>query len=79
MSSVFSIFCGTTFSPIFHFFKEQYQCLQELTKHYSNATVEEKFNRYPSFQMVINEIFLLTFQELGVQKEAYSNKALSIG
>jgi hypothetical protein len=43
MSSVFSIFCGTTFSSIFHFFKKQYQCLQELTKHYSNATVEEKF------------------------------------
>jgi uncharacterized protein YbgA (DUF1722 family) len=42
MSSVFSIFCGTTFSSIFHFFKKQYQCLQELTKHYSNATVEEK-------------------------------------
>jgi len=42
MSSIFSIFCGTTFSSIFHFFKEQYQCLQELTKHYSNATVEEK-------------------------------------
>jgi hypothetical protein len=46
MSSVFSIFCGTTFSSIFHFFKEQYQCLQELTKHYSNATVEEKLNTW---------------------------------
>jgi hypothetical protein len=46
MSSVFSIFCGTTFSSIFHLFKKQYQCLQELTKHYSNATVEEKFEPF---------------------------------
>ena len=46
MSSIFSIFCGTTFSSIFHFFKKQYQCLQKLTKHYSSATVEEKLRRY---------------------------------
>jgi hypothetical protein len=48
MSSVFSILCGTTFSSIFHFFKKQYQCLQELTKHYSNATVEDQYRRFVS-------------------------------
>jgi membrane-associated phospholipid phosphatase len=61
MPSVFNIFCGTTFSSISHSFKKQYQCLQELTKHYPNATVEEKLSWIISKQRKILRRLILLY------------------